>query len=525
MSEPRWDIPAIWSWASAGEIADIVGGGTPSTRDDTNFSNNGIPWITPADLTGYRGTYIERGARDLSEKGYQSSGAQLMPAGTVLFSSRAPIGYCVIAANELSTNQGFKSLVLKGCISPEYVRHYLLASKEYAESLASGTTFKELSGSRTAELALPIAPLAEQRRIAATLDSLMGATARARAELDRIPALISRYKQAILSAAYDGELTREWRASAGSVEPRSATLDELVAEGIRNGLSVRGSDEPPGVRALRLSALRGGTVDLTDVRYLPITVDRAERFQLREGDVLVSRGNGTKAFVGLAALVGKVEEPTIFPDTAFRIRLNQEMARSDWFALLWNAAQVRAQIERAAKTTAGIWKVNQTDLVKIELRLPDAAEQLEIVRRVKTSFAWLDRVAAEHENAMHLLPRLDQAIFAKAFHGELVPQDPNDEPASVLLEHVLAARVDAPKRVRTVREATQKEEEMNKTRKDVSGSHLCDIVKKSGGRIKTDALWQASEMQIDEFYKLLRDNVAAKRLKESKDKASIINAN
>jgi type I restriction enzyme S subunit len=101
MSQPRWDIPAIWSWASASEIADIIGGGTPSTRDDSNFSNNGIPWITPADLTGYRGSHIERGARDLSEKGYQSSGAQLMPAGTVLFSSRAPIGYCVIAANTL----------------------------------------------------------------------------------------------------------------------------------------------------------------------------------------------------------------------------------------------------------------------------------------------------------------------------------------------------------------------------------------------------------------------------------------
>jgi type I restriction enzyme S subunit len=390
--------------------------------------------------------------------------------------------------------------------------------------------------SAVADIEVPIAPLAEQRRIVAKLDTLTGATDRARTELDCIPNLITRYKQSILSAAYQGELTREWRASTGSIEPRLATLDELVAEGIRNGLSVRGSDEPPGVRALRLSALRGGSVDLMDVRYLPITEDRAERFLLREGDVLVSRGNGTKAFVGLAALVGKVEEPTIFPDTAFRIRLNQEMARSDWFALLWNAAQVRGQIERAAKTTAGIWKVNQTDLVKVELRLPDAAEQLEIVRRVTTAFAWLDRVAAEHEKAQHLLPRLDHAILAKAFYGQLVPQDPNDEPASVFLERVLAARVDAPKRGRTVRARTkfsergaltvaQKEQDMNKTRKDVSGNHLCEIVKKSGGRIKTDALWQASEMQIDEFYKLLRDNVVAKRLRESKDRASITDAN
>jgi type I restriction enzyme S subunit len=189
----RWEIPHSWTWASAGEIAEVVGGGTPSTRDPTNFSKNGIPWITPADLTASKEAYISRGARDLSPKGYQASGAQIMPAGAVLFSSRAPIGYCVIAANEVSTNQGFKSLVLRDRISPEYVRHYLRASKDYAESLASGTTFKELSGSRMAELAVPIAPLAEQRRIAAKVGLLTGRTARARAELDRIPALIARY--------------------------------------------------------------------------------------------------------------------------------------------------------------------------------------------------------------------------------------------------------------------------------------------------------------------------------------------
>src|SRR5689334_211102 len=152
MRTPRWEIPPTWQWASAKDIAQIVGGGTPSTADETNFAETGIPWVTPADLTGFREAYISRGARDLSLKGYESSGAQILPPGTVLFSSRAPIGYCAIAANDISTNQGFKSFVLKGNISPEYVRHYLLASKEYAESLSSGTTFKELSGSRIANL-------------------------------------------------------------------------------------------------------------------------------------------------------------------------------------------------------------------------------------------------------------------------------------------------------------------------------------------------------------------------------------
>src|ERR1035441_5980658 len=95
----RWAIPETWSWTVASEIAQIIGGGTPSTTDPKNFDNGGIPWITPADLTGYREKMISRGARNITEKGLRESGARLMPAGTVLFSSRAPIGYVAIADN------------------------------------------------------------------------------------------------------------------------------------------------------------------------------------------------------------------------------------------------------------------------------------------------------------------------------------------------------------------------------------------------------------------------------------------
>jgi type I restriction enzyme, S subunit len=206
MTEGRWHVPSSWTWSHIGDVADVIGGGTPSTSDEAHFSDAGIPWLTPADLTGYKSTYISRGRRDLTEKGFRNSSAKLLPKGSVLYSSRAPIGYCVIAAEEISTNQGFKSFVLKGSLSPEYLRHYLLASVEYAESKASGTTFKELSGSRAAELLVPIAPLPEQRRIVAKIDSLAAKSARARDHLDHIPRLVEKYKQAVLAAAFRGDL-------------------------------------------------------------------------------------------------------------------------------------------------------------------------------------------------------------------------------------------------------------------------------------------------------------------------------
>lgn len=420
MSEARWELPQHWKWVSARDVGQIVGGGTPSTRDPTNFVAHGIPWITPADLTGYAGKYISRGARDLSQNGYDSSGARLMPAGSVLFSSRAPIGYCVIASNELATNQGFKSLVPSPDYSPEFLRYYLVSAKEYAEGLASGTTFKELSGARMATLAVPMPPLPEQRRIVAKLDTLTTRTARAREELERIPRLIQKYREAILAAAYSSDLTREWRQRERLPNTRLGKVAELLSVPIRNGLSVRGCDSPPGQRSLRLSALRSRLVDLEDVRYLPIDDSRASRYLLETGDVLVSRGNGTKAFVGIASIVPDIVQPTIFPDTAFRIRLSRTKALPDWFASIWNAPQLRRQIEAAAKTTAGIWKISQSDIAAFELPIPHIDEQQEIIRRIETAFGWLDLVTTEHANASRLLPKLDQAILAKAFRGELV---------------------------------------------------------------------------------------------------------
>lgn len=224
----RWPIPKGWSWVKSADIATIVGGGTPSTKNPANFTENGIPWITPADLSKYQNEYISRGLRDLSEEGYNSCGAQLMPKGAVLFTSRAPVGYCVLAANEICTNQGFKSLVLRGAINPRYIRHYLLYSKEYAESLASGSTFKELSGKRMATLEFPIPPLKEQKRIVARIEELQTRSRRAREALETVPDLLEQLRQSILAAAFRGDLTKEWREKRSLPAPKPGAFSVYV---------------------------------------------------------------------------------------------------------------------------------------------------------------------------------------------------------------------------------------------------------------------------------------------------------
>mgnify|MGYP001144912870 CR=1 FL=1 len=143
------NLPPSWIWAKIKDLGLIVSGGTPKTSEPSNFDGN-IPWITPADLTGYTAKTIGKGRKSISQKGLEASSAKLMPKRTVLFSSRAPIGYVAIAGNDLATNQGFKSVIVDESLDEEFVYYYLKSAKQLAENAASGTTFKEISGSRYA---------------------------------------------------------------------------------------------------------------------------------------------------------------------------------------------------------------------------------------------------------------------------------------------------------------------------------------------------------------------------------------
>jgi len=170
-----FQIPETWRWCRLDTVGAIIGGGTPAAADVDNFAEPGagIPWLTPADLGGYRGLFIERGGRDLTEQGLNSSSATMMPSGTVLFTSRAPIGYVAIAANPISTNQGFKSIVPYVSDCSRFIALTMRAFAADIDGKAPGTTFKEVSGKIVAGVAFPLPPLPEQHRIVAKVDELM----------------------------------------------------------------------------------------------------------------------------------------------------------------------------------------------------------------------------------------------------------------------------------------------------------------------------------------------------------------
>lgn len=484
-----WELPEGWVWARAADFAYVVGGGTPkNASDEANFDSDGAPWITPADLSGYLAPHISRGARSLSTKGLASCSARTLPAGSLLISSRAPVGYCVVASNEVTTNQGFKSLVFKTQMCSEFFRYYVIYNRKYFIENASGTTFKELSGETMSELLFPVAPIAEQRRIVARIDGLLteiadGETALARARDD-----LGTWRRALLKAAVTGELTREWRESnrpnvtgadfvnrirqakrsplraASRVVEQSglpelpddwtwATLPELCISDQRNGISIKGTPNPPGVKALRLDALTTSGLDLAACRYIPLEHRRIDAYRVNAHDFLISRANGSAEFVGRGVYVPSVAEEFVFPDTIIRYPLFPSDILGSWLQLAWNGPLARSQIIAKAKTSAGILKISQDDIAQIAVPVPPELEMIELVKKFQSN-AEIAEATQYIDESERDGRKLRQSVLKSAFGGRLAEQDPHDEPADRLLARLGEQREALPPASRSRRRRT-----------------------------------------------------------------------
>lgn len=162
-----------WIECKISDIGTVVGGATPSTKKPENYENGDIAWITPKDLSSFSGRYIQRGERNITEIGLKSCSTQLLPKNTVLFSSRAPIGYVAIAENAVCTNQGFKSVIPNEDTDPIFLYYLLKYNKDKIESMGSGTTFKEVSGNTMKNIVVSVPQDKQvQEKIASVLDAI-----------------------------------------------------------------------------------------------------------------------------------------------------------------------------------------------------------------------------------------------------------------------------------------------------------------------------------------------------------------
>ncbi|ENO9417174.1 restriction endonuclease subunit S [Escherichia coli] len=296
--EKPFELPQGWEWVTLATVGEIVGGGTPKSDNPQFWAKNGIKWITPADLYGLKGKYITSGARDISPAGLSNSSARLMPKGSVLFSSRAPIGYVAIADAELSTNQGFKSCVPYIKESAEYIYYFLLASAKKIDAEASGTTFKEVSGAIVSKILLPLPPLSEQLKIVSRANELMSLCDQLEQQsltsLDAHQQLVETLLGTLTDSQNAEELAENWTrisehfdtlfTTEASVDALKQTILQLAVMG--KLVPQDPNDEPASERLKRIAQEKAQLVKegkIKKQKSLPPISDEEKPFELPEG--------------------------------------------------------------------------------------------------------------------------------------------------------------------------------------------------------------------------------------------------
>lgn len=430
--QERWTLPDSWCWSTMGQIADVVGGGTPRTSELANW-NGQIPWITPADLSGYTAKTITSGARTISERGLADSGARMLPAGTVLMSSRAPVGYVAIATNPLSTNQGFKSFVLRGSLLPDYVYWYLKRSRDLLHEFASGTTFPEVSGRRAAEIPIPVAPLAEQRRIVAALEEHLSDLDAAVAGLKRAKANLERYRAATLDAAITGALVGNTGALGSAPEGWCVAMLAEVSD-IQGGIQKQPKRTPVSNHYpfLRVANVHRSRLVLDEVHRIELFGAELERLRLQRGDLLIVEGNGSPGEIGRMAVWDGSIPDCVHQNHLIRARPRPGIV-SDFLSIYWNSPQGMRRVQAAASSTSGLHTLSVAKVGRIPVPVPPTDTQHRIVSEVQQRLAVAGRTTSEIDVQLARAARMRQSLLKRAFEGKLVPQDPSDEPATTLL--------------------------------------------------------------------------------------------
>jgi len=432
-------LPAGWSEATIQDISVKVGSGATPKGGEAAYKASGIPLIRSTNVVFFG--FKQAGLAFIDAQQAEALNNATVKRGDVLLNiTGASIGRVTTApewADGARVNQHVCIIRPSEGVNANYLGAYLSSPEfqSYVWSDNYGVTRQALTKQQILEVSLPLPPQGEQRRIAAKLDTTLAAVDACRQRLDGVEALLKRFRQAVLAAATSGELTREWR------EEKDEDFDWLDVQlgehagSMNYGTSAK-SQSDGEVPVLRMGNLQGGALDWTDLVY---TSDLAEiaKYKLYDGDVLFNRTNSPE-LVGKTAIY-RGERPAIYAGYLIRVRCRPSLD-PEFLNLSLNSPAARDYCWRVKSDGVSQSNINAKKLAAYPFPLPPVHEQAEIVRRTQSLFTLADQLEARLTTARKVVDRLTPALLAKAFRGELVPQDPGDEPASALLERIRAAR-------------------------------------------------------------------------------------
>lgn len=567
-------LPEGWELAAVEDFSQTATGGTPS-RKRSEYYGGDIPWVKSGDLNDGLITSVDE---SITELGLSSSNAKMFPRGAVCIALYgATVGKLGILDIDAATNQAVCGIFPEQGVNASYVFHALRNERSNLILQAQGGAQPNISNGIVKTTQLRLAPLAEQRRIVAKIEALQERSRKARELLTEVGPLLVQFRQSLLAAAFRGDLTADWREQNPNVEsgtellarireerrerweeaelakykakgkqppkgwqdkyqepkplsdavlpdlPESwcwASLDELVVgdRKVSYGVLKPGPHVPDGVRFIKSGQVRDGFLDLSeDFRISHKLDEQYAKTRLQGGEVLL---NLVGASIGRSAVA---------PPELANANVTRAIAviptPPDWAAWLQLALQGPLGQRLLHATVGGSAQpvLNLSDVRRLAIPLvpPDEAAVIQAriqegVERIRA----LEEFASESEPA---LTQLEQSILAKAFQGELVPQDPNDEPASVLLERIREHRFQQREKTKGKGKKTTRSPKRNtamtKSRfdDDVKGQpYLTKLMLASTGKstLTAEELFQIAQLPLPDFYKQLDFEVTQQMLVE-----------
>ena len=388
------------------QCGEIVSGATPKTSVGT-YWNGDICWATPKDLSGLKTHYISNTPRRITQLGLESCGASVLPAQSVLFSSRAPIGHVAINTVPMATNQGFKSFVPNPeVIDAKFLFHWLRTNRAFLENLGNGATFKEVSKATVSRIEISLPPLREQHRIAAILDQVDALRAKRdalRAKRREALAQLDNLTQSIFIEMFGNPATnpKGWTQMPFS-KVCDTRLGKMLDQKQQTGNHLRKYLQNANVQWFRF--------DLSTVFEMDFDANARDVFRLRDGDLLICEGGEP----GRAAIWRDEIAECYYQKALHRGRPNPKLAIPEYLAwLLWFLDQHGGLSDHV--TSATIAHLTGEKLKAMNIPVPPIAIQHEFAQRIGI----VDKVKARHQQSLSELDTLFASLQHRAFRGEL----------------------------------------------------------------------------------------------------------
>ena len=382
-----------WIECKISDIGTVVGGATPSTKKPENYENGTIAWITPKDLSTFTRRYIQRGERNITEIGLKSCSTQLLPKDTVLFSSRAPIGYVAIATNEVCTNQGFKSVVPNENTNPLFLYYLLKYNKDKIEGMGSGTTFKEVSGNTMKNIVVSVPT---DKKVQERISSMLGSIDDKIEENERINNNLEYQARAIfineflsLKTPPDG-----WK--------KASLID--IADYL-NGLAMqkyRPADDEIGISVLKIKELRQGCCDNNSELCSP---NIKSEYIIHDGDVIFSWSGSLLVDFWCGGICGLNQH--LFKVTSSKY--------DKWFYYAWTKHHLDRFISVAADKATTMGHIKRGELAKAEVFIPNESDYSRIGALLQPIYDLIISNRIENKK----LALLRNTLLPKLMSGEL----------------------------------------------------------------------------------------------------------